>query len=64
MFSSTNQGITDTFSTAILTCLFCPHFVDKSSSEHYSASGLLSWSDEKICTNLMDFILSVIPQIR
>ena len=27
---------TDKFSTAILTHLFCPHFVGKSSTEHHS----------------------------
>ena len=54
-------GSTDKFSRAILAYLFCPHFVGKSSTEHYSASGLPPCSDEKIYANRADFILSAIP---
>ena len=44
-----------------MTHLFCPHFGGKSSTEHHSASGFPPRSDEKICANLADLILSVIP---
>ena len=56
-------GTTDKFSTIILAHLFCPFFVDKSSTEHHSASGLPPQSDEKIYANLTDFILSVVPLV-
>ena len=56
------KGSTDKFSAIILTHLFCPLFVGKSSTEHHSASGLPPQSDEKIYANLTDFILSAIPK--
>ena len=51
---------TDKFSAIILTHLFCPLFVGKSSTEHHSASGLPPQSDEKIYANL-NVYFSAIP---
>ena len=60
--SNADKGSTDKFNRVILAHLFCPHFGGKSSTEHYSASGFPPCSDEKICANLTDLILSAIPK--
>jgi len=42
--------------------LFRPAIVNKSSTEHHSASGLFPWQDKKSAANPENFILSVIPK--
>jgi len=53
--------VADDISHAILTHLFCPFLSANPPHSFGYASGLPPQSDEKICANLTDFILSTIP---